>query len=81
MSETSVYAEMLKVAIDEARAGLAEGGIPIGAALWDANGKLLGIVWDAKEELSVNQLRQLMLEELHRRNFTDATNQPSPSVG
>ena len=32
-----------------------------------------GIVWDAEEELSVNQLRQLMLEELHRRNFADTT--------
>lgn len=42
MSDTSVYAEMLKVALEEARAGLAEGGIPIGAALWGANGKLLG---------------------------------------
>lgn len=33
---------MLTVAIDEARAGLAEGGIPIGAALFDAHGRLLG---------------------------------------
>ena len=33
---------MLQVAIEEARQGLAEGGIPIGAALYDANGKLLG---------------------------------------
>jgi creatinine deaminase len=33
---------MLQVAIDEARAGLAEGGIPIGAALFDSAGKLLG---------------------------------------
>lgn len=33
---------MLKVAIDEARQGLAEGGIPIGAALFAANGTLLG---------------------------------------
>ncbi len=38
----SDYESMLGVAIDEARAGLAEGGIPIGAALFDANGKLLG---------------------------------------
>ena len=36
------YEAMLKVAIEEARAGLAEGGIPIGAALFDAAGKLLG---------------------------------------
>jgi cytosine deaminase len=33
---------MLNVAIEEARAGLAEGGIPIGAALFDRQGKLLG---------------------------------------
>jgi cytosine/creatinine deaminase len=36
------YSAMLKVALDEARKGLAEGGIPIGAALFDRNGKLLG---------------------------------------
>jgi creatinine deaminase len=34
--------EMLRVALEEARAGLAEGGIPIGAALFDHDGKLLG---------------------------------------
>jgi creatinine deaminase len=33
---------MLAVAIAEARKGLAEGGIPIGAAIFDASGKLLG---------------------------------------
>lgn len=33
---------MLRVAIEEARQGLTEGGIPIGAALFDATGKLLG---------------------------------------
>ena len=35
-------AALLDVAIDEARAGLAEGGIPIGAALFAADGTLLG---------------------------------------
>jgi creatinine deaminase len=34
--------EMLAVAVEEARAGLAEGGIPIGAALFAADGRLLG---------------------------------------
>jgi cytosine deaminase len=34
--------QMLAVAIEEARQGLAEGGIPIGAALFDADGKELG---------------------------------------
>jgi len=33
---------MLAVALDEARAGLAEGGIPIGAALFHRDGTLLG---------------------------------------
>lgn len=33
---------MLNVAIKEAEAGLAEGGIPIGAALFDRSGNLLG---------------------------------------
>ncbi len=32
----------LSVALDEARLGLAEGGIPIGAALYGADGALLG---------------------------------------
>src|SRR5579863_7451338 len=36
------HAAMLAVALAEARQGLAEGGIPIGAAIFDANGKLLG---------------------------------------
>jgi cytosine deaminase len=35
-------ASLLAVAIGEARLGLAEGGIPIGAALFDARGNLLG---------------------------------------
>lgn len=34
--------EMLDVAYEEAQAGLAEGGIPIGAALFAADGTLLG---------------------------------------
>ena len=34
--------KMLAVAIEEARFGLAEGGIPIGAALFDGTGNLLG---------------------------------------
>ncbi|MCO1654939.1 nucleoside deaminase [Pseudonocardia sp. S2-4] len=33
---------MLAVAVEEAQAGLAEGGIPIGAALFAADGTLLG---------------------------------------
>jgi creatinine deaminase len=36
------YSAMLEVAIAEARKGLAEGGIPIGAAIFDESGKVLG---------------------------------------
>ena len=36
------YAAMLEVALAEARKGLAEGGIPIGGAIFDAEGKLVG---------------------------------------
>ena len=38
----AAYAAMLNVALEEARLGLSEGGIPIGAALFDRTGKLLG---------------------------------------
>lgn len=36
------YEAMLAVAIREARLGLEEGGIPIGAAIFDQNGELIG---------------------------------------
>jgi creatinine deaminase len=36
------YSALLAVALAEARKGLAEGGIPIGAAIFDAAGTLLG---------------------------------------
>src|SRR5688500_13598702 len=42
IDENPEYQAMLDVAIEEARQGLAEGGIPIGAALFDRDGKLLG---------------------------------------
>jgi creatinine deaminase len=36
------YRAMLQIALEEARRGLAEGGIPIGAALFHRDGRLLG---------------------------------------
>jgi len=41
MTEPGLYDRMLAVAIEEARTGLAEGGIPIGAALFSKDGKLV----------------------------------------
>ena len=42
MRTKSDYEAMLAVALAEARLGLKEGGIPIGAAIFDATGKLIG---------------------------------------
>jgi cytosine/creatinine deaminase len=42
MTDKIDYQKMLDIAIEEARKGLAEGGIPIGAALFDSEGNLLG---------------------------------------
>jgi cytosine deaminase len=42
MTPDSRYSDMLAVALAEARKGLAEGGIPIGAAIFDASGRLIG---------------------------------------
>lgn len=36
------YEEMLEIAIEEAKTGLAEGGIPIGGAIFDLEGNLVG---------------------------------------
>ena len=36
------HTQMLDVAVEEARKGLSEGGIPIGAALFAVDGTLLG---------------------------------------
>jgi creatinine deaminase len=40
--ERQLATQWLATAVEEARAGLAEGGIPIGAALYDADGEVLG---------------------------------------
>lgn len=40
--KSEIYADMLAAALAEARKGLAEGGIPIGAAIFDDEGHLLG---------------------------------------
>jgi creatinine deaminase len=42
LTRVAHHEAMLDVALEEARAGLAEGGVPIGGALFDASGELLG---------------------------------------
>ena len=41
MESNDLYRRMLAVAIEEARLGLAEGGVPIGAAMFRASGELV----------------------------------------
>jgi len=42
MSTIARHQDMLAVALEEARTGLSEGGIPIGAAIFTPEGKLIG---------------------------------------
>jgi cytosine deaminase len=42
MNQETNYASMLEVALAEAKQGLAEGGIPVGAAIFNQNEKLIG---------------------------------------
>ncbi len=42
MNDSSLFESMLAVALEEARQGFSEGGIPIGAALFTRAGKLVG---------------------------------------
>ena len=42
VTDNADYRAMLETAIEEARIGVSEGGIPIGAALFHRDGKLLG---------------------------------------
>jgi creatinine deaminase len=42
MKPEPIYVEMLAVALAEARKGLTEGGLPIGAAIFDGSGRLIG---------------------------------------
>lgn len=42
MADKADYEALLAVAIEQARLGLREGGIPIGAAIFDQGGRLIG---------------------------------------
>ena len=66
--------QMLRVAIDEARAGLAEGGIPIGAALFDRSGNLLGRGHNRRvqqDDPSVHGETDAFRNAGRRRNYRD----------
>jgi creatinine deaminase len=74
MTKTVNYSEMLKVAVEEARAGLSEGGIPIGAALFDRQGKLLGRGHNRRvqqDDPSVHGETDAFRNAGRRRNYRD----------
>lgn len=65
---------MLKVAVEEARLGLSEGGIPIGAALFDRKGTLLGRGHNRRvqqDDPSVHGETDAFRNAGRRRNYRD----------
>jgi cytosine deaminase len=65
---------MLATALDEARTGLAEGGIPIGAALFTREGKLLGSGHNRRvqeDDASVHAETDAFRRAGRRRNYAD----------
>ena len=65
---------MLATALDEARAGLAEGGIPIGAALFTREGTLLGSGHNRRvqdDDASVHAETDAFRRAGRRRNYAD----------
>ena len=68
------HAQMLAVALEEARTGLAEGGIPIGAALFHADGTLLGRGHNRRvqdDDPSVHGETDAFRNAGRRRNYQD----------
>jgi cytosine deaminase len=70
------YNHMLDAAIEEARAGLREGGIPIGSALFDASGALLGSGHNQRvqrEDPSAHAEIEAFRNAGRRRSYRDTT--------
>lgn len=68
------HREMLTVAVEEARKGLSEGGIPIGAALFDREGTLLGRGHNRRvqqDDPSVHGETDAFRNAGRRRNYRD----------
>jgi cytosine/creatinine deaminase len=68
--------EMLRIAVEEARAGLREGGIPIGSALFDASGALLGRGHNQRvqrDDPSAHAETEAFRNSGRRRSYRDTT--------
>jgi cytosine/creatinine deaminase len=76
MTGPSDTTAMLDVALAEARAGLAEGGIPIGAALFDRDGRLLGAGHNRRvqqDDASVHGETDAFRNAGRQRSYKDTT--------
>jgi creatinine deaminase len=72
--DVALATTMLAIALDEARAGLAEGGIPIGAALFTREGELLGSGHNRRvqeDDASVHAETDAFRRAGRRRNYAD----------
>jgi creatinine deaminase len=68
--------EMLRIAVEEARAGLQEGGIPIGSALFDGSGALLGRGHNQRvqrDDPSAHAETEAFRNSGRRRSYRDTT--------
>jgi cytosine deaminase len=72
--DRTLVVTMLATALDEARRGLAEGGIPIGAALFTRDGELLGSGHNRRvqeDDASVHAETDAFRRAGRRRNYAD----------
>jgi cytosine/creatinine deaminase len=70
------HEEMLRIAVEEARAGLREGGIPIGSALFDGAGELLGRGHNQRvqrDDPSAHAETEAFRNSGRRRSYRDTT--------
>jgi creatinine deaminase len=70
------HEEMLRIAVEEARAGLQEGGIPIGSALFDGSGTLLGRGHNQRvqrDDPSAHAETEAFRNSGRRRSYRDTT--------
>src|SRR5690606_11640716 len=75
MIATPDYHALLATAVAEARQGLAEGGIPIGAALYHADGRLLGCGHNRRvqeNDPSIHGETDAFRKAGRQRNYRDA---------
>jgi len=74
--ELARYQAMLHIALGEAKTGLEEGGVPVGAALFDGEGKLLGSGHNRRvqeNDPSIHGETDAFRRSGRQKNYRDAT--------